>query len=118
MAISTILLCISAKVTILNTILYLILGFALCCFSTTWGSVCGIKHMRLDWENEVEVLKQGMAVVSYLLPNMFACMGIGALAVFLGMRMDHSIIAILLIVPVSILALISYKIALSLAEKT
>ena len=118
MAVSTILLCISAKVTVLNTILYLILGFSLCCFSTTWGSVCGIKHMRLDWENEVEVLKQGMAVVSYLLPNMFTCLGIGALSVFLGMRMDHSIIAILLIVPVSIFALIFYKIALSLAEKT
>ena len=117
MAVSTILLCISAKVTVLNTILYLILGFSLCCFSTTWGAVCGIRHMRLDWENEIEVLKQGAAVMIYLLPNMFACIGIGALAVFLGMRMDHSLLAITLIVPVAILSLICYKIALSLAQR-
>ena len=32
--------------------------------------------MRLDWENEIEVIKQGAAVSIYLLPNMFAVMGL------------------------------------------
>ncbi|MBO4901545.1 MAG: hypothetical protein J5518_01945 [Lachnospiraceae bacterium] len=110
-------LCLSAKVPVLDSVLYLILGIAACAFSTTWGCVCGVKHMRLDWENEVEVIKQGSAVVLYMLPNMFVVMGLTVLVVFLGMYMDHKLLALLFILPVSLLAVLSYRRVLSLAKK-
>ncbi len=68
--ISTLLLCISAKAGIVNTILFLALGIVLCLFSTTFGCACGIHFMKLDWENEIEVIKQGTAVAVYMFPNM------------------------------------------------
>ncbi|MGX8688337.1 MAG: putative ABC transporter permease subunit, partial [bacterium] len=117
MVFTTLCLCISAGVPVLNTFLYLILGFVLCAFSTAWGCVCGIRFMRLDWENEVEVIKQGRAVVIYMFPNMIAAMGLVVLSVWLGMRMDHIILTIVFIAAVSVLAGLSYLRAIALAER-
>ncbi len=117
MIFSTICICISAGVPILETILYLILGFVLCSFSTAWGCACGIKHIKLEWENEIEVVKQGAAVTIYLLPNMFACMAVAALSVFLGINMDHNLLAVIMIAIVGVLALLSYLRVMSLVKK-
>ncbi|MBO7711133.1 MAG: hypothetical protein J6S83_11735, partial [Lachnospiraceae bacterium] len=117
MLFSTLCLCLSMKVSVLSTVLYLILGFALCAFSTAWGCVCGIRHMRLDWENEVEVIKQGAAVTIYLLPNMFVVMGLVVLVVFLGMRMDHHVLTLILTLAAGLLALLSYLGVMRLSRK-
>ena len=109
MLFSTLCLCLSAKVPLPDTVLYLLLGLVLCTFSTAWGCVCGIRHMRLDWENETEVIKQGSAVAIYLLPNMFATMGLTVLAVFLGQQMDPKALTLLLILIISTLAALSYR---------
>ena len=101
--------CISAKVPFVNTVLYLILGIVLCAFSTAWGCVCGIRHMKLDWENEVEVIKQGAAVIIYMLPNMFVVMGLCVLVVFLGTKLNHELITGILILITGILATLSYR---------
>ena len=111
-------MCISAHVPVINTILYLILGICLCGFSTAWGCVCGVKHMRLDWENEVEVIKQGAAVTVYMLPNLFVVMGLIVGVVFLGMVIDHKILTLIFICIVSILALLSYLRVISLSKKS
>jgi ABC-2 type transport system permease protein len=110
-------MCISAKVPVLDTLLYLILGFLLCCFSTAWGCVCGVKHMRLDWENEVEILKQGVNVTIYLLPNMFVVMGLCVLVVVLGTFMDHRLLALIFIAIAALLAALSYRRVMILAKK-
>ena len=110
-------ICISAHVPIASVILYIILGVALCAFSTTWGCVCGLKHMRLDWENEIEIVKQSAAVTTYLLPNMFATMGLIVLVVFLGNIMNANLIMVVLTVVVSALTLLSYRKVLSLAAE-
>ena len=110
-------LCVAAKTPVLNTVLYLILGLALCAFSTAWGCVCGIRHMRLDWENEIEVIKQGSAVAIYMLPNMFAVMGLTVLVVFLGTKMDHRLLAFLLILTAVTLAALSYLRVMALSKK-
>ena len=73
--------------------------------------------MRLDWENEVEVIKQGRAVVIYMFPNMIAAMGLVVLAVWLGMCMDHRILTLVFILAVSVLAGLSYLRAMALAER-
>lgn len=118
MVFSTLCLCISGKVPLLHTLLYLVFGFALCAFSTAWGCVCGIRHMRLDWENEVEVVKQGTAVTVYLLPNMFAVMALMGLSVYLGTRMNYALLTLIFILITSGLAVLSYLRAMALAKRT
>ncbi len=109
MAFSTLCLCVAARVPMLDTVLYLLLGLALCAFSTAWGCVCGIRHMRLDWENEIEVIKQGAAVAIYMLPNMFVVMGLTVLAVVLGLRIDRRLLALLFTLAAVLLAALSYR---------
>lgn len=107
---------ISAKVPVINMILYMILGVALCAFSTAWGCVCGIKFMRLDWENEVEVIKQSAGVALYMFPNMFVVMGLVVLVVFLGTFIDHKVIALVFIMITSVLAGLCYYIVMLLSK--
>ncbi|MBP5533038.1 MAG: hypothetical protein J6X68_03650 [Lachnospiraceae bacterium] len=109
-------LCISAKVPVLTSLLEIILMVALCAFSTAWGCVCGIKHMRLDWENEIEVIKQGSAVAIYMFPNMFATMALVVLVVILGMHMNLNLILLVLILIVSLLACLCYKKVMKLSK--
>lgn len=117
MAFSTLCLCVSAGVPAVDAALYLLLGLALCAFSTAWGCVCGIRHMRLDWENEVEVIKQSTAVAIYMLPNMFVVMGLCVAVVFLGTWMDHLLLTLLLTLIAAALAALSYLRVLRLAER-
>ena len=117
MIISMLCLCISARVPAVDTVLYLLLGIALCFFSTAWGCACGVKHMRLDWENEVEVVKQGAAVTIYMLPNLFVTMGLVVLMVILGIRMDHRILAVIMTLIAGTLAVLSYLRVMSLAKE-
>ena len=109
-------LCIGTRTPVIDTVLYLILGFVMCSFSTAWGCVCGIKHMRLDWENEIEVIKQGTGVVIYLLPNMFVSMILMVLVVFLGMAVEHSLVAALFILIYGLLASLSYRKVMTLSK--
>ena len=116
MALSTLCMCIALKAPLPDTALYLILGLALCAFSTTWGCVCGIRHMRLDWENDIEVIKHGAAVTIYMLPNMLVVMGLIVLMVFLGTRMDHRLMALIMILIAAVLAALCYRRVLKLAQ--
>ena len=108
---------ISAKAPILTTLLSLVLGFVLCAFSTTWGCVCGIKHMRLDWENEIEVIKQGAAVALYLFPNMVVCILLIGFTVGLGLFIDQNLVLVIMIAFVSLLAGLNYRKVISLSRK-
>lgn len=117
MAFATLCLCLSARVSGMHTALYLLQGVALCAFSTAWGCVCGVRFRRLDWVNEIEVIKQGTAVTAYLLPNMFAVMGLTVLSVVLGRRMDHALLALVFTAVAALLALLSYLRVMKLAEK-
>ena len=105
----TVCLCISAGAPILTSFLSVLLSVALCGFSTAWGCVCGIKHIKLDWENEIEVVKQGSAVAIYLFPNMIVTMILVVLAVFLGTKIDQNLVIAVMVIIASFLAFISYK---------
>lgn len=117
MAFSVLCMCISAGVPLMETIMDLVLGIALCAYSSAWGCVCGIRHMRLDWENEIEVIKQGAAVAIYLLPNMFVIMGLAALVIYLGTFMNHVLIAAFFTAVALLLSFLSYLRVLSLAKR-
>lgn len=51
-------------------VLSLLAGWSLCLMSSLYGMVIGIKFRKLEWENEVQVVKQGAAVLVYMFPNM------------------------------------------------
>lgn len=65
--------------------------------------------MRLDWENEIEVVKQGAAVTLYLLPNMFVTMGVVVLVVVLGPHMNANLLSLAVTGLALVLALLSYR---------
>ena len=114
---TTVTVCVSAKAPLLNTLLYVLLVLCLCAFSTAWGCVCGVKHMRLDWENEVEVVKQGTAVLIYMLPNMFITMGMIVLVVFLGTMMNANLVTAILIGIAALLGTLAYRKVLALSKE-
>ncbi len=60
------------RVSVMDAIASVIAISSLCVFSTIFGLRCGLKHRRLDWENEMEVIKQGMAVSMYILPHIIS----------------------------------------------
>ena len=74
--------------------------------------------MRLDWENEIEVIKQGAAAAIYMFPNMFAAMGLCVLCVFLGKVMDYRLVALLFTVIASALTALCYRRVIILAKHT
>lgn len=113
---ATLCLCISAKAGILNTFLYLILGILLCAFSSCFGCACGIKYMRLDWENEVEVVKQGTAVAVYLFPNMFITMGLVVGVVIFSTMINPIIVILTLMAVVAFLTWLSFRRVLTLSK--
>jgi len=112
---ATVCFCISAGVPFTNALLYCAESLALCAFSTAWGCVCGLRFMKLDWENETEVVKQGTAVAVYLFPNMLVTMGLVVLVVVLGRKTDGTLLSLLLLGAAGVLAGLSYLRSMKLA---
>lgn len=57
------------RVSVIDALTGVVAISSLCIFSAVSGLRSGLKHRRLDWENEIEVIKQGMAVSMYILPH-------------------------------------------------
>ena len=102
--------CISLKASPVEVIVALCYTICVNLFSTAFGMLVGVKNMQLDWENEIQVIKQGRAVASYLLPNMFGTMLIGGGAVVLGIAFKILPITISILSAVYLLlAMLSYS---------
>lgn len=114
---ATVCLCYSASVSVASTVLYVVQVIALCMFSSAWGCVCGMKFMRLDWENEIEVVKQGGGIMLYLFPNMFACMGLVVLVVYAGMHMSAMVISLIITAIALLLAAVCYGCVMKMAKE-
>jgi len=71
---TTITACICFRVSLLDAVTSIIAIGSLCIFSTVNGLRSGLKHRKLDWENEIEVVKQGMAVFMYIIPHLITGM--------------------------------------------
>lgn len=117
MVFATITLGISLGAGFWDIIMYLICGAVLLAFSTTFGMVCGLKYMRLDWENEIEVIKQGSAVSLYILPNLIVTMILLVAVVALGMVMSGIVVITILTVIVAVLAFAFYKNVINRAKE-
>ncbi len=70
--------------SLLDVISMIACGLALCLYSTLHGMMCDIKHVKLEWDNEIEVIKQGSAVAFYMFPAIFFNIFMFIVLVFLG----------------------------------
>lgn len=109
MVLGTVALGIWAHAGIIDVAIYLLCGAALLIFSTCFGMRCGIKHRRLEWENEIEVIKQGSAVTSYLLPNMLVTIALLFAIVILSKLLNGRLVVLVLTLIAVILAALSYN---------
>ena len=101
----------------IDCILFVLEGLALCTFSTVFGMVCGIRYMRLDWENEIEAIKQSTAVAVYIFPNLFGTMGIIVGSVILGTVIGAKAVSVIITVVAAMLAGICYLRVKTLVKK-
>lgn len=90
----TISLGIAFKASLLQIVIYLICEVCMCSFSTTYGMFCGLKFINLEWENEVEVIKQGKATLIYMFPNMFVTMGLIVPVVILCKHLNGNLVVL------------------------
>lgn len=107
-------LCICFKTGVIRWLVYVLCEVMMCLFSTTYGMFCGMKFMKLEWENEIEVIKQGSAVTFYLFPNviisLIGLVGIAALSFIIS---DMLVVAAVSVI-FAICSFIFYKITLKL----
>ncbi len=115
--ISTILVSCSARIPVGLTILFVIQVFVMVAYSTSFGMVCGIKFIKLQWENEIEVVKQGAAVAIYLFPNMVVSSLLLVVSVYAGMKLGVAAVSVGLTVIYLILAIVFYMLAMKMAKK-
>ena len=108
----TISLGIAFGATFLQIIIYLLCGLCMCSFSTTFGLFCGLKFINLEWENEIEVIKQGKAMLIYLFPNMFVTMLLAVPVVLACKSIGGNAIVLILAAVYGLLAFIFYRVAM------
>ena len=115
--ITTIGMCIGGKCGVAETIGYIILGITLCVFSATFGCECGIRFMKLDWENDVEVVKQGTAVVVYMFPNMILTIAMLIGSVILSMIIGKALVIVAAILIYCLLTAVCMMRVMALAKR-
>ncbi len=98
----------SAKASIPETALCVLCGVFQCLYATAWGMLCNLLLPKMDWKNDIEVIKQGASSALYMLPNMFLTMGLGVLSVVVGMKTGSVVSILLLTALYAVLTLISW----------
>lgn len=113
----TICLSISFGASLTDFVLFLLTGTVLCLYNTTWGLVCGLRHIKLQWENDIEVVKQGASTAIYLLPNMFLTMILTVGAVAFGMFFNGRLVQPMLIMIYGLISLLCWMGIKKMAQK-
>ncbi len=75
---------------------------------------CGLTHIKLEWENDIEVVKQSTATTLYLLPNMFITMGLMMGTDFLSMVVSGKIVLFGISAVYGLAAILFYKLAMKI----
>ena len=71
--------------------------------------ICGVKFKKLDWTNEIEVVKQGSALTIYLFPNLIVTMLLLAGSVALGQITGPIWMNLILTAVFAVLSLLCYR---------
>ena len=106
--VATIVVGLKCGASFIEILLFIVCILILVLFSTCWGMVCGVKHIKLEWENDIEVIKQGSAVAIYLFPNMFTVMILIVLSVILGMATSTVVVTLIVTAVASLLTWFCY----------
>lgn len=85
-------LIVTFKVDVVTAILYVLVSFATVAFSTTFGMILGKKFPNFEWENEIEVIKRGMAPMISIFGNMILEIIFVVAAFGLSLLMDGRIV--------------------------
>ena len=72
-------------------LLLLVGAVVMCLLQTMWGMLMGVLFCKLDWENEIEVIKQSAAAGFGMMGNMFGAMILTALVIILSVFMPGSV---------------------------
>ncbi len=109
-AFATIAASICFRSSVMDAIISVIAISSMCIFSTINGLRSGLKHRRLDWENEIEVIKQGMAISMYIIPHIISGMLLIPLVVVVN-NYIHNVAVIMLFITIIawILALFAWQ---------
>lgn len=90
-------LIIALKVDVIMAILYFITSFATIAFSTTFGMWVGKKFPNFEWENEIEVIKQGVTSMLGIFVNMLLEIALVAATFALSMVIDGRIVLLVVL---------------------
>lgn len=114
--ISNIFIILACKTPVFTALLAMVVSIMMCVMCSILGMILGICFVNYEWENEIQVIKQGAASAFGIFLCMFIGMGL-AVAVFAGsMFMDGNIILLILLVVLSIVSALLWKI-LSVIKK-
>ena len=94
---------------------FLAIGLVFCCFSAVYGMFCNLLLPKLEWENEIEVVKQGASLMIYLFSNMILTMVL-FIAVFVAPINSFLLLGIIAGV-LAALSVIFYAITMKMAKK-
>lgn len=108
-AVATIVVGLKCGANFIEILLFIVCILTLVLFSTCWGMVCGVKHIKLEWENDIEVIKQGSAVAIYMFPNMFAVMILVVLSVILGLSTSAIVVTVIVTVVAGLLTWLCFS---------
>ncbi|SHJ32038.1 hypothetical protein [Hespellia stercorisuis] len=100
---------ISLKLNIVMTLLYLVVLFAAVVFSTTFGMWAGKKFANFEWENEVEIIKQGLASMLGIFVNMLLEIALAVAAFFLSTLIDGRIVMALFAAVLGFMSVLFYR---------
>ncbi len=101
-------LALSFGATIGEVVMAIILAIAACFYETYWGLYCGVKFIKLDWDNEIRVIKQGAAVLIYMFPNLVVSVALIVGVYTLGQIIDIKILMGIVAAIMAALAAITY----------
>lgn len=110
-------LSIACHARIYEIILFTVCGAVLSIFAACYGMFCGLLSPKFEWTNEMEVIKQGIGVLLYMLPNMFIMMILAVAVIFLGQFVNPDIEITALTIVYMALAALFYKLSIRKANK-
>ncbi|MCH3972985.1 MAG: hypothetical protein LKE53_09555 [Oscillospiraceae bacterium] len=87
---------VALKLDVVMFLMYLIVLFAAIAFSTTFGMWAGKKFPNFEWENEIEVIKQGVTSLLGIFVNMILELLLAVLVFFLSAKVEGKILMLVI----------------------
>lgn len=97
------------RVNIIKALMYLLFAAASVSFSTVWGMFINIHFPNYQWENEAEVIKQGMASMIAIFSAMIGYLAMAAAAFFLSSVIAGEVVLFMASLILGVAAFVIYK---------